>query len=108
MGSDHCILILTINLPKEIRIEERQEKSNIQRIKWNEKNKTMSLPCTLKKIKEIEELLDDESQVDVNGLLKQINEVYTISNKLLTRKETINKKNQKKIVRNGTTALVMN
>ena len=91
---------LTINLPKEIRIEEKQEKSNIPRIKWNEKNKTtflnyMSLPCTLKKIKEIEELIDDESQVDVNEPLKQINEMYTISNKLLTRKATINKKNNK-------------
>ena len=32
LGSDHCILKLTINLPKEIRIEERQEKSNIPRI----------------------------------------------------------------------------
>ena len=55
----------------------------------------MSLPCTLKKRKEIEELIDDESQVDVNEPLKQINEVYTISNKLLTRRETINKKNKK-------------
>ena len=58
-------------------------------LKWNEKSKTtflnyMSLPCTLKKIKEIEELIDNESQVDVNESLKQINEVYTIRNKLLT------------------------
>ena len=34
------------------------------------------------------------SQVDVNEPLKQINDVYTISNKLLTRKATINKKNK--------------
>ena len=54
----------------------------------------MKLPCTLNKIKEIEEIIDEESQVDTNEALKQRNELYTISNKLLTCKTNTNKKNK--------------
>ena len=63
------LLKIMINLPNKIKHKE------MPTITWNDKNKTslnyVNLPCTINKIKYIEEIIADESQVHTNEALNK-------------------------------------
>ena len=87
LTSDHCVLRLTIKLTKKINKLMSKEQS-FPRIKWNDNNKNnflkfMKIPSTIKRIKEIENIVDNGQDKDASNIIKQINDIYTISNKLL-------------------------
>ena len=89
LASDHCVLRLTITLPKKaIKITSKNE--SMPTVKWNESNKNkflnfIKLPCTIKRIKEIENEVDNRFEADTSKTIKSINELYTISGKLLRK-----------------------
>ena len=87
MTIDHCVLRLTIKLPKKVN-KIISKKDNFPMIKWNDNNKNkflrfMKIPSTIKRIKEIENIVDNGQDKDASNVIKQINDIYTISNKLL-------------------------
>ena len=89
LGSDHCILKLTVSLPKEVMTNGIEMNKDIPKIKWNEENKNnflqyIILPSTILKIEEVEKSLDN----NIDQAINKLNEIYTTSNKLLYKRRS--------------------